>query len=141
MARVNKQKVEPKKEVLERALLRLDEDISLFKKQPEGSESYRATRGNMIQSFECVIELFWKYLSRYLELIHNILANSSREVIRKCLEVKVLTLQESIQLDNMIDDRNETSHSYEESFAKILAKRIPVHFKIMKALSDRLTLD
>ncbi len=38
MARVNKQKIEPKKEVLERALLRLDEDIILFRRQLEGIE-------------------------------------------------------------------------------------------------------
>ncbi len=60
---------------------------------------------------------------------------------KKCVNSNVRTIQEEKKIEDMISDRNETSHTYDESIAKDLAKRIPAHYKLLKIVFDRLTLD
>ncbi len=141
MARITKQDITPRKKALENALFRFEEALLLFKQEPEESRYYRATRDSLVQTFEFSIELFWKYLSLYLEFSNGIPTYTPRESIRQCVETKLITPQEARKLGMMVDDRNETSHTYDESVAKKLAKKIPEHHKLLKILFNRLTLD
>lgn len=141
MAGIKKQDISPRKNALASALLTLKESIEIFAQQPEGSHFHRSTRDSLIQRFEFSIESLRKYLRHYLEFTNGIAVSSSMMVLRECVNTKLITIEEEKKIEDMISDRNETSHTYDENIAKDLATRIPDHYKLMKALFDRLTID
>ena len=91
---------------LEQALFTLDEVLT----QPFSVIVRDAT----IQRFEYTFELAWK-LFRKLAGIEGLEANSPRQAIRAAYDVGLL---EDIDLwFELLEDRNRTSHSYNETIA------------------------
>jgi nucleotidyltransferase substrate binding protein (TIGR01987 family) len=68
-----------------------------------------------IQRFEFVIELYWKTLRRLLAA-EGILANTPRESLQQAYQAQWLT-DETAWLE-MLRDRNESSHTYDEATAR-----------------------
>ena len=68
-----------------------------------------------IQRFEFVIELFWKTLKRLLAA-EGIQTGTPREAMQRAFEANWLG-DETAWLQ-MLKDRNETSHVYDEASAK-----------------------
>ena len=100
------------------ALMRLDEVLQ----QSPNEFIIDAT----IQRFEFCIELFWKTLKRQLAY-EGIETTTPRETIKHCYQIGWLK-QESIWID-MLNDRNHTSHIYNEEMARQIYGRIEEYQK------------
>ncbi len=102
-----------KKEALLKALKTLERSLKAIqsKKHPD---FYEYLRDSVIKRFEYSIDVFWKFLRRYLEdsLKVYLAIISPREVLKKALEVRVISEKEYEVLSDAIKDRNLTSHIY-----------------------------
>ena len=99
---------------LENALARLEEALNA----PEQNDLIIDAT---IQRFEFVIELFWKTLKRLLE-DQGIHATTPREVLKNAYAAEWLK-NETVWLQ-MLNDRNETSHVYDEEAALRIYRHI-----------------
>lgn len=112
-----------------------------FKDYFEEKVCYEAARDSLIQRFEFTIELFWKYLKRYLSEVKRVIPenNTPRDVIRKGCLSGIIAEDDSEKFLNMLDQRNETSHRYGEEIADRSANQISNHFfPIIKQYIDKL---
>ncbi len=66
-------------------------------------------------------------MCKNLYIQEEIDAASPKKVIRSCREVGVLLDTETEQALKMADDRNLTTHTYDETFIESLLKRLPVY--------------
>ncbi|MCF6093418.1 nucleotidyltransferase substrate binding protein [Microaerobacter geothermalis] len=89
-------------------------------------------RDASIQRFEYTFEVVWKAVKQYLYDIEGLDIASPKGVVRTCREIGILNDEETIKALKMIDDRNLTVHTYNESLAKEILKRLPNHMSLMK---------
>ncbi|MBI5447140.1 MAG: nucleotidyltransferase substrate binding protein [Gammaproteobacteria bacterium] len=108
-------KIQEKMVFLKRALLKLEEMIN------EPVDKKRAQIDSSIQRFEFTFELFWKTLRLLLEE-QGQQAAFPKEVLKFAYQGKLIHHQQR-WLD-MLKDRNETSHVYDESIADQIYHRI-----------------
>ncbi|MBP7796508.1 MAG: nucleotidyltransferase substrate binding protein [Elusimicrobiales bacterium] len=78
-------------------------------------------RDGVVQRFEFSFELFWKTLKIILEF-HGKNADSPRMAIKEAVRSNFL-VDDEVYLD-MLEDRNRTSHIYDESVSKEIFDRI-----------------
>ncbi len=90
-----------------------------------------------IQRFEFCIELFWKMLKRALQE-EGIETGTPREAIQKAYQVKWFD-DEHLWLQ-MLHDRNQTSHIYDEEVAMEIYRRIPSYHSAMKMTFEMLKI-
>jgi len=142
-------KIKLKYEQIINALNQLEKSIINLKKidqYPEDTvfiekdDLYLALRESMIQRFEFNVDLFWKYIKRYIEeeMKKNIEFNSPRTVIREACRIKLISEEDSQKIMEMIDARNMTSHIYKEEIANQISNQIPNYYLLMKQYSDKL---
>ncbi len=105
--------IEDKIKQLELAFDRLKEAVELYNE--EKKEIYIDA---MIQRFEFCTELSWKLMKRYLDVNLNKEIYSPRNIIKEAYKYKLIEDGE-LWLD-VLEDRNLTSHTYDE----ITANRI-----------------
>ncbi len=75
------------------------------------------SRDAAIQRFEYTFETVWKVSKLYLIELEGLDIASPKGVIRACMQVGIFNREEtSIALD-MVDDRNMTSHTYNEGLS------------------------
>jgi nucleotidyltransferase substrate binding protein (TIGR01987 family) len=123
------QKIEDKMQKLERALNRLEFMIS------KGIDKDRAYVDSSIQRFEIVFELVWKTLKAFLEYEGKETAYP-RQAFELAYQGKLIG-EEAVWLQ-MMKDRNETSHIYDESRADEIYQNITNYIHILKELFDKL---
>ncbi len=92
-------------------------------------------RDASIKRFEFTFELFWKLLKLKLE-IEGIEANSPRKVFQEAYKLRWI-LEEEIFL-KMLQDRNETSHAYQENVAIRVYKDLKLFTKAMREIIQRI---
>lgn len=119
-------KVEISLRNLSRALDRLGEALDV----PE--DSPLAIDGT-IQRFEFALELFWKTLKRLLAE-EGIEVTTPRETLRKAFQVGWLS-DEAAWLQ-MLQDRNTTSHIYDEETARRIYGHIRANYPEMKQVFE-----
>jgi nucleotidyltransferase substrate binding protein (TIGR01987 family) len=78
-----------------------------------------------IQRFEFVIELFWKTLKRLLAA-EGIQTDTPREAIQQAFQVN--WLKDETAWLQMLKDRNETSHIYNEAAARRIYNHVKEYF-------------
>lgn len=115
---------------VQQALSRLKEALET----PEDEQSSLLVDGT-IQRFEFCIELFWKLLRRVL-LESGIETGTPREAIQKAYQARWIE-DESLWIQ-MLRDRNQTSHTYEEDLAIEIFRRIPDYYVLMTQALDNL---
>ena len=99
------------------ALERLREAINIYK-----NDNHPVLLDGTIQRFEFTVELAWKLLKEYLESEKFGEFNSPKAVVKEAFKIGLLEDGE-IWLD-MLDDRNLTSHTYDEETAKEIYRNI-----------------
>jgi len=110
-------------ESLGKALGRLEEALG----QPvENPLAVDAT----IQRFEFTIELFWKALKRCLEF-EGIDASTPRGALQQAYQAG--WLEDESRWLQMLRDRNETSHTYDEAKARKIYERIRANQPALRA--------
>lgn len=95
-------------------------------------------RDAAIKRFEYTVETTWKACQRYLEVIHGHTTGSPKGCIRLAREVGLLSDREASQALKMIDDRNLTSHTYNEGLAEAIYRRFPDHSELLSVWLDRM---
>ncbi|WLR51119.1 nucleotidyltransferase substrate binding protein [Bacillus tianshenii] len=108
---------------LEQALYRLEEALK------EDLSNSLVVDGT-IQRFEFTIELYWKTLKRLLES-EGIETKTPKETLKEAYQAGWLE-NESAWLQ-MLKDRNETSHTYNEELALDILENIKTYFPEMKS--------
>lgn len=96
---------------LQRAHINLVEMLELLKKEP----SNKAYKLAVIQSYEMDIELAWKTLKDYLNYL-GYKVQAPREVIKQAFAIEII--EDGEVWLKMLDDRNLTSHIYDETKAQ-----------------------
>jgi nucleotidyltransferase substrate binding protein (TIGR01987 family) len=104
--------------VARRALETLQELLDL---QPPS----RVERDAALQRFEYTCEAVWKAAQRYLQEVEGISIGSPKGSIRASRDVGLITDEQTILGLEMIDDRNLTVHTYNESLAEEIYRQLP----------------
>jgi nucleotidyltransferase substrate binding protein (TIGR01987 family) len=81
---------------------------------PLGESVGDVVRDAAIQRFEYTFEAIWKAAQLYLREKEGLQQGSPKGVVRACLQVGLLTEEESRLAMVMVDDRNLTVHTYNE---------------------------
>lgn len=115
-------KVKQSLENLGKALARLKEGVTEAKDN-------RLMIDGTIQRFEFTLELYWKTLKRLLEL-DGIITYTPKEALQKAYQAEWLN-EENVWLQ-MLKDRNETSHIYNEQMADRIYRHIQLYLPIME---------
>lgn len=91
----------------------------------------------MIQRFEFCVELSWKLLKDYLSSENVGDFNSPRSVMKESYKMGLITEGE-LWLD-MLEDRNLTSHTYDEIVANTIRDNIlNTHYNLLKKLKEKM---
>lgn len=114
---------------LGRSLNRLQEALS------ESCEENKLAIDATIQRFKFCYELFWKTLKVKLEQ-EGIIANTPKEILQAAFRVQWIK-NETLWLE-MMQDRNTTSHVYNEKIAFEIYQRIKNYFTEMKKIYGQL---
>ena len=142
-------KIKLKHEQIIKALNQLEKSIVNFKKidlYPEDidfiekDDLYLALREFMIQRFEFSVDLFWKYIKRYIEeeMKKEIELVSPRTVIREACRVKLVSEEDSQKIMEIVDARNMTSHTYKEEIAEQIRSKISDYHQLMQKYLEKL---
>ncbi len=94
------------------------------------------TRDSAIQRFEFTFELAWKAVATVAEA-QGVDARSPREAFKRAFALGWIH-EEDVWL-RMLDDRNRTTHTYNEAVAEEIFKRLPVYAGALRALSKALS--
>ena len=98
-------------EVARKALVRLEELVAIAK--PTAVE-----RDAAIQRFEYTFEAVWKVSEQYLAVREGTTVRSPKACARAAREARLLTDDETVTALDMVDDRNETAHTYNDAAAR-----------------------
>ena len=142
-------KIKLKYEQMIKALNQLEKSIINFEKidlYPENldfiekEDLFFALRESMIQRFEYNVDLFWKYIKKYIkeEMQKNIEFNSPRSVIREACRIKLISEEDSQKFIEMFGARNMTSHIYKQEVAEQISEKISDYYQLMRKYVDKL---
>lgn len=128
---MNRQRFEERRQQFAQALERLREALALPYSE--------VVRDGVIQRFEFTFELLWKTLQIYLQHL-GYEANSPRRVLREAFEAGIIVSDaEGDGWMAMLDDRNLTSHTYDEALAEAVYQRIANrHIHLLEEAGRRL---
>ena len=116
-------------EKLKRAFLRLKEAVERARDDLD--------RDGVIQRFEFSVELFWKTLKKVLEY-NKVECYSPRDCVKKAFRYGMID-DDEIVLD-MLEDRNRSSHIYDEEEAVRIFERISkVYVNVLEKMIEELT--
>ncbi len=95
-------------------------------------------RDGMIRRFEFTFDILWKCGKDYLARYEEIEVLSPKKVIRLFREIGMFTDEETENLLEAANDRNLTSHTYNEDLIKKIAERIPAYEKLFTEWFNRM---
>lgn len=96
-------------------------------------------RDAAIQRFEYTVEACWKAARAVLSQRYGTELASPKPVIRACAHNGLLEEDDARAAMEMIDDRNLTSHTYNEAVAIAIFSRIKNHARLMRRWLDALS--
>lgn len=95
-------------------------------------------RDATIQRFEYTVEAFWKMLKVYLLEVEGIDAASPKSVMREARNAKLFSDRDVALALQMIDDRNISTHLYNEDMAEQVYQNVAQYFDFMQQVLARL---
>jgi len=107
----------------EKALISLETNIIKIKAVKEDFEDFDIYRDSTIQRFEYTMEIAKKLMANYIEYEDAKIAGQ-KAILRKAFEFDLI--DDEIWFD-MLEDRNNTSHEYDENLAKELLEKIYIY--------------
>lgn len=107
---------------------------------PKYASIYDIVRDSVIKRFEYTFDTFWKFIREYLEEKHGIKFTtiSPKSVWREALNARLIAQEEFDQLINMVDDRNLTSHTYNELLAQEISQRVANYYKLIQTILKKI---
>lgn len=109
----------------EKALSTLKESLDMY------DPSNILVRDATIKRFEYSYELCWKTSKVFLKEVKGELVVGPKECFKTLGKHGFLSPEEIEKLLNMVDDRNETTHAYGETFVQGLYPRIKEYYELM----------
>ena len=91
-----------------------------------------AIKSGQAQKFELTVELLWKAVKVFLFEIHGIECNSPKSCMKFLFQNSGLSENDYQSLIEMINQRNELSHIYNEKAFEKIWESLPVNLKIIK---------
>jgi len=113
----------------EQSLARLDEIL----KEPKTI----ANRDSSIKRFELTAELLWKSIQKFLRE-KKIICRSPKDCLDEAFSIGLLS--DEVGWLKIIDDRNESMHTYSEEFAEALYERLPSYLELLRGLQKSLRM-
>lgn len=106
----------------------------------DNNELERSLRDSLIQRFEYCVDLFLKFLKKYLDEVIKIdpAINGPRPVVRAACTAKLITEGDSEESLAMIESRNMTLHMYREEIAERLSALIGDYAVVIRRCLNRL---
>ena len=99
-----------------KALVKLTQAVDLLSKQTGGETVVdELLQEGLIQRFEYTHELAWKVMKDYAEYQGYTDVRGSRDALRQALQMGIIN--DAVWMDS-IEDRNLTSHNYDEEVAE-----------------------
>ena len=96
---------------------------------------YAIFRDSLVQRFEYTFDLTWKCLSLYLEAEgRNLEIKSPKAIFRESLKAKLLSEDEVRLAIKMVDDRNLTTHGYDEELIERISESVPRYYQLIKTI-------
>ncbi|MGE0683363.1 MAG: nucleotidyltransferase substrate binding protein [Candidatus Binatia bacterium] len=86
-----------------------------------------------MQRFEYTCEAVWKAAQRYLQEVEGVSVGSPKGSIRVSREVGLISDEQTTLGFEMIDDRNLTVHTYNESLAEEIYRQLPSYADFLAA--------
>lgn len=117
----------PRVVFFERALDRLEEALG----RPEDA----IVRDACIQRFEFTFEMAWKAVQEYA-LAEGLPCVSPRECFR--IGFRLGLIENHPRWMGMVEDRNRTTHTYDEDSAKVIYQALPEYAGLLRGLLERL---
>lgn len=96
-------------------------------------------RDGLIQRFEFCFEIMWKCGKDYLREVEGLDAASPKAVIRMLRDVQIFSDEDAVFALEMVDARNLTAHTYDETMAANLVEKIPAYEKFMQDWYKKIT--
>ena len=96
------------------------------------------TRDAAIQRFEFTFEAIWKVAKMYLREIEGLELGSPKGVLRACMQVGILSDEETSLGLEMVDDRNLTSHNYNEELSISIYERLDEYLWLLTLWLERI---
>lgn len=136
--------IKVKQETAQKALLNLKKGIDRFElikdKIDQDEDEFFERRDSLIKRFELSFDTLWKYAKVYLEVKTGILQNSPKAVFRELLRINLISEESTKHALQLVDDRNATTHTYQEEIAKEICADIPLYYDIMKTIFEALKI-
>jgi len=122
----------------EDAVINFEESLSIDCKN-FSSKVIDTIKSGRVQKFELCTELLWKTLKVYLWEVSGIDSKSPKSVIKDFYNLGFLSAEEYEKVMQMIDDRNNLSHIYnndqfEEIYNRVILT-LPLFKKVINYLS------
>ncbi|MBU0683044.1 MAG: HI0074 family nucleotidyltransferase substrate-binding subunit [Candidatus Omnitrophota bacterium] len=112
------------KDELEYSIVRLENALSQLKSGCEKAQDELEEDG-VIQRFEFTFELFWKTLKVFLRK-EGIEARTPRDVFKEAFKLEWFDVEEIFL--NMLEDRNKTSHIYDNKTSREIFERVKEYY-------------
>jgi len=109
----------------------------LLGEQPKAD---KVVRDAAIQRFEYSFEAVWKAAQRYLRIVEGMEEGSPKAVIRACVRTSILSEEDGRRALAMVDDRNLTSHTYNESLAEKIYQALPGYARLLRRWLNAFTV-
>lgn len=140
---------------MEKLVTKYENLVKVHKKLARSIERYRKAlvdknidldtqeerRDSLIKRFELTYDSLWKYLREYIIFTGGNAADSPRKVFQECLSLGLATENETEELIDLIEDRNLTTHVYDEELANRVANEIQKHHDAIAAIIKKVSLD
>jgi nucleotidyltransferase substrate binding protein (TIGR01987 family) len=106
----------------------------------DNTKLYIALRDSSIQRFEFCVDLFWKYLKKYLEDkgTSSLEVNSPKTTIKTACKAGLLEEDDAELALKMIEGRNLTSHIYKDEFAEKISSSIASYYILMQKYAEKI---
>jgi len=95
-------------------------------------------RDAAILRFQYSLEALWKAAQHLLREREGIETGSPKQTIRACQEAGIVDADLAHRALVIVDDRNLTVHTYNESLAVQLVARLPAHVEALRSWLSRL---
>ena len=126
-----------KEKILKQNIENLGEALQRLREALNKGRKSKLEIDGTIQRFEFTIELFWKTLKRALET-QSIFTTTPKETLQKAFQLG--WLMDEVAWLQMMKDRNETSHVYDQAVANRIYKNIKSYFPEMEQVFNNMNL-
>ncbi len=125
---------------MEKLKLRSETAIKALKTLEEIVDEPYSTivRDASIKRFEYSFDIFWKLIKDYLRVQEGIECASPKSCFREAFKVGILSEEETVKILEMTDDRNLSTHTYDEEAIEGIYQKVRNYWKLMDDICERI---